>query len=405
MENFLRLFLTFIFIVVVSVAKSLYLSTLPLPKTTIINLNIEECDAQCLEEYLKNGEVFSFLSNYKQMPNDTNLTKEYETLRIKFNIYKFNQTKTIKIALMVPKDIIGRYTISTTNSILSYLLKKKVNFDFELFNSNDEKIENIKNCIEKIESNGFNFVIAPYTSEGVNNLLSIDTNLIFYIPTINKNEVSTQKTNFIFGGIDYKKQIEKLLMLTNNKIVIFADESNMGYKLSSYIENSNKQIVYKKIIPQKLTKFRSFIKYNRKLNDSSVFLNTPLIKTSLLASQFRFYKIKPYALFSTQINYNPLLLNLTQYGDRKNMYIANSIGDSNDKLVAINKLLDNNIVFNWINYSTSIGIDYIYTLYFDGNSKRLFNENIIDNQVQYSINISKPTKSAFKSITIFNQSD
>ena len=405
MENFLRLFLTFIFIVVVSMAKSLYLSTLPLPKTTIINLNIEECDAQCLEEYLKNGEVFSFLSNYKQMPNDTNLTKEYETLRIKFNIYKFNQTKTIKIALMVPKDIIGRYTISTTNSILSYLLKKKVNFDFELFNSNDEKIENIKNCIEKIESNGFNFVIAPYTSEGVNNLLSIDTNLIFYIPTINKNEVSTQKTNFIFGGIDYKKQIEKLLMLTNNKIVIFADESNMGYKLSSYIENSNKQIVYKKIIPQKLTKFRSFIKYNRKLNDSSVFLNTPLIKTSLLASQFRFYKIKPYALFSTQINYNPLLLNLTQYGDRKNMYIANSIGDSNDKLVAINKLLDNNIVFNWINYSTSIGIDYIYTLYFDGNSKRLFNENIIDNQVQYSINISKPTKSAFKSITIFNQSD
>ena len=388
---------------VISMAKSLYLSMLPLPKTTIINLETEECDAKCLENYLKNGEIFSFLSNYKQIPSDTNLTKEYEALKIKFNIYNFYKAKTIKIALMVPKNVIGRYTISTTDTILSYLLEKGVNFNFELFNSKNEKIENIKNSIKEIESKGFDFVIAPYTLKGVNNLLTLDTNLIFYIPTINHSEISTQKRNFIFGGINYKKQINKLLTLTNDKIAIFSDESSIGYKLSNYIENSPKQIVYKKIIPQKLTKFRSFIKRNRRLNDSSIFLNTPLIKTSLLASQFRFYKIKPYALFSTQINYNPLLLSLTQYEDRKNMYIANSIGDSDDKLVAINKLLNNNIVFNWINYSTSIGIDYIYTLYFDSNSKRLFNENIIDNQVRYNIQIVKPTKSAFENITMFDQ--
>ena len=378
---------------------------LPLPKTSLINLEVKECDSKCLENYIKNGEIFSFLSNYKQMPNDTNLTKEFETLCIKFNISSRNKAKIIKIALMVPKNVIGRYTISTTDTILSYLLQKGVNFNFELFNSKDEKVENIKNSVKEIEDKGFDFVIAPYTSKGVNNLLSIDTNLIFYIPTINKNEISTQKRNFIFGGINYKKQINKLLILANNKIAIFSDESSMGYKLSSYIESSEKQIVYKKIIPQKLTKFKSFIKRNRRLNDSSIFLNTPLIKTSLLASQFRFYKRQPYALFSTQINYNPLLLSLTQYEDRKNMYIANSIGDSDNKLVAINKLLDNNIVFNWINYSTSIGIDYIYALYFDNNSKRLFNENIINNQVRYNIQIVKPTKSAFENITLFDQSN
>ena len=378
---------------------------LPLPKTTIINLEIKECDNKCLKNYIKNGEIFSFLSNYKQTLSDVNLTNEYETLRIKFNVYNYNKVKTIKIALMVPKNIIGRYTISTTNSILSYLLQKGVYFNFELFNSKNEKIENIKNCIKKIEDKDFNFVIAPYTSDGVNKLLTLDTNLIFYIPTINKNEISTQKRNFIFGGINYKEQINKLLILANDKIAIFADKSSMGYKLSDYIENSEKQIIYKKIIPQKITKFKSFIKRNRRLDGSSIFLNTPLIKTSLLASQFRFYKIKPYALFSTQINYNPLLLSLTQYEDRKNMYIANSIGDSDNKLVAINKLLDNNIVFNWINYSTSIGIDYIYTLYFDNNSKRLFNENIINNQVRYNIQIVKPTKSAFENITLFDQSN
>jgi len=110
----------------------------------------------------------------------------------------------------------------------------------------------------------------------------------------------------------------------------------------------------------------------------------------------------PYALFSTQINYNPLLLSLTQYDDRKNFYIANSIGKSDTNLLAINKLLGNNILFDWINYSTSIGMDYIYTLYFNNNAKRLFNENIISNQVNYNISIVKPTKSSFKEIDIFN---
>ncbi len=384
-------------------AKSLYLSMLPLPKTTIINLEVQECNNNCLENYIKNGEIFSFLSNYKQTPSDTNLTKEYETLKIKFNIYNLKKVQNVKIALMVPKNVIGRYTISTTNTILSYLLGKKVNFNFELFNSNDETVENITNTIKKIENEGFDFVIAPYTLEGVKKLLSIDTNLIFYIPTINKSEVTTQKTNFIFGGIDYKKQIEKLLVFTNDKVAIFADESNIGFKLSSYILNSGKKVVYKKIIPQKLTKFRSFLRRNKKLENSSIFLNTPLVKTSLLASQFRFYKITPYALFSTQINYNPLLLNLTQFDDRKNMYIANSIGHSDDKLVAINKLLDNNILFDWINYSTSIGMDYIYTLYFDNNAKRMFDENILNNQVQYDIKVLKPTKSAFEDVVMFDR--
>ena len=389
---------------VISMAKSLYLSMLPLPKTTIINLETKECDTKCLDDYIKNGEIFSFLSNYKRIPNDTNLTKEYETLKIKFNIYNFQKVQNVKIALMVPKNVIGRYTISTTNTILSYLLEKGVNFDFELFNSNDETRENIENTIKKIEDEGFDFVIAPYTLEGVKKLISIDTKLIFYIPTINKSEISTEKTNYIFGGIDYKKQIEKLLVFTNDKLAIFADESSIGFKLSSYIQNSGKKVVYKKIIPQKLSKFRSFLKRNKKLENSSIFLNTPLVKTSLLASQFRFYKIVPYALFSTQINYNPLLLNLTQYEDRKNMYIANSIKQSSDKLVTTNKLLENNILFDWINYSTSIGIDYIYTLYFDNSAKRVFDENILNNQVQYDIQILKPTKSAFKQVIMLENS-
>ncbi len=398
----MRIFLSLFFISMISMAKSLYLSQLPLPVADIINLNTNECDKNCLKEYLKDGKVFSFISNYKNMTNDTNLSKDYETLKIKLNIFNTKKTNIIKIALMVPKNIIGRYTISTTNTILAYLLKKGVNFDFELFDSKDESLQNIQDTANKIESEGFRFVIAPYTYKGVKRLLSIKSDLIYYIPTINKNEITTQKTNFVFGGIDYKKQIEKLLVFTNDKIAIFADESDMGFKLSSYIQSNNDtRIIYKKIIPQKLTKFKSFLKYNKKLQGSSIFLNTPLVKTSLLASQFRFYKIRPYALFSTQINYNPLLLNLTQYEDRKDMYIANSIGKSDDALISTNKILDNNIFYDWINYSTSIGIDYIYTLYFNSEAQRLFDENILNNQVNYDIKILKPTKSAFSEVTIY----
>jgi len=398
----LRIFLSLFFISMISMAKSLYLSQLPLPVADIINLNTNECDKNCLKEYLKDGKVFSFISNYKNMTNDTNLSKDYETLKIKLNIFNTKKTNIIKIALMVPKNIIGRYTISTTNTILAYLLKKGVNFDFELFDSKDESLQNIQDTANKIESEGFRFVIAPYTYKGVKRLLSIKSDLIYYIPTINKNEITTQKTNFVFGGIDYEKQIEKLLVFTNDKIAIFADESDMGFKLSSYIQSNNDtRIIYKKIIPQKLTKFKSFLKYNKKLQGSSIFLNTPLVKTSLLASQFRFYKIRPYALFSTQINYNPLLLNLTQYEDRKDMYIANSIGKSDDALISTNKILDNNIFYDWINYSTSIGIDYIYTLYFNSEAQRLFDENILNNQVNYDIKILKPTKSAFSEVTIY----
>ncbi len=391
MRIFFILFITNIAII----AKSLYLAPLPLPKTYIINLDTKECGIKCLEEYLNNGEIFSFLANFKSEQNDNNLTKEYEAFKIKLNLSNAKNKELVKIALMLPKNVIGRYSINSTKSILSYLFMKGVDFKFELFDSKDESLQNIQETIKNIKNKGYNLVIALYTDIGAKRVLSIDSNLIFYIPTINKNEINTDKPNFIFGGIDYQKQIEKLLAYTNDKIAIFADQSNIGYKLSSYIENSGRKIVYKKIISPKTTKFKSFLRHNRRLNNSSIFLNTPLIKSSLLASQFRFYKIKPYGLFSTQVNYNPLLLSLTQYEDRKDMYIANSINKSDDRLVAINKILDNDIQYDWINYSTSLGVDYIYSLFFSSDTKRVFNENIINNQVSYEVRILKPTRSGF----------
>ncbi len=398
MKLFLTIFIIFSQLVF---AKSLYLSELPLPSVQIINLNTNECNTQCLNNLLSNGQIFSFLSKYNIISSDKNLTEKYHILTTLLNIKDNQSINQVSIALLFPKKIIGRYAISTSNSVLAYLLKQNISFKLELFDCHNETFPMIEKAVQNIQEQGYSFVIAPLTSKGVEELAKINTPLIFYIPTVNKNDFSFHRPNFIFGGISYKKQIEKLLPLTNDKIAIFSDESSIGYKLSRFVKDSDKSIVYQKVIPQSETRFRSFLKYNRRLENSSIFLNTPLIKSSLLSSQFRFYKIKPYAIFSTQINYNPLLLNLTQYDDRKDMFIANSIGTSNPDLVVINKLLGNDIRFDWINYSTSIGIDYLYSLYFDSNSQRLFDENIIDNQVQYKINIVKPTMSSFEEIDNF----
>jgi len=280
MELLLKIFLSLIFTTMLSLAKSLYLSQLPLPTTYIMDTSVKECDTKCLQTYLQNGEIFFFLSGYEKSISNANLSKAYKTLKIKLNIFNAKKANRVKIALMIPKNIIGRYSISTTNAILAYLLQKRVDFDFELFDSKDETLQNIQNTINDIESKGFKFVIAPYTDTGVKRLLTLKSNLIFYIPTINKNEIPTKKMNFIFGGINYKKQIEKLLAFTNDKIAIFVDKSSMGFKLSNYIQSDDKRVIYKKVIPQKLTKFRSFLRHNRKLNNSSIFLNTPLVKTN-----------------------------------------------------------------------------------------------------------------------------
>ncbi len=381
-------------------AKSLYLSNLPLPQTYIIKLDNKQCDKICLEDLLSNGEVFSFLSHYNPAQSDENLTNSYQMLRMSLNLQAQISANKISIALLFPKKIIGRYAISTTNSILAYLLNKNIDFQFETFDCQNELLPNIEKSVREIEEKGYRYVIAPFTLDGANTLSKVESKLIFYIPTVNKNDVNFSNGNFVFGGIDYKKQIEKLMPFTNDKIAIFLDDSTIGYKISSYIEDTDKDIVYKKVLPQNQTRFKQFLKYNRKLQNSSIFLNTPLVKSSLLASQFRFYKIEPYALFSTQVNYNPLLLSLTQYEDRKDMFIANSIKQSDFYLDTINEILFNDIEFDWINYSTSIGVDYIYSFY-NTDTPRVFSENIINNQVDYDIDIVKPTLSGFEELQIF----
>lgn len=159
-----------------------------------------------------------------------------------------------------------------------------------------------------------------------------------FIPTIHKNNIQISNQNIIFGSIDYDTQIATLLSKSNANIAIFSDGSALSSNLNSRILAQNNNARIYTIEGEKLD-FSRLLRSQGGVNNASIFFNTPLIKTALASSQLRIYNIHPYVLLSTQINYNPTFLSLTQQGDRENFIIANSINNHDDNLVYLNEIL------------------------------------------------------------------
>ena len=110
-------------------------------------------------------------------------------------------------------------------------------------------------------------------------------------------------------------------------------------------------------------------------------------------SQLTLYDTNATNLLSTQINYDPLLLSMTQYIDRENMIIANSLTEQNNILIETNSLLGNDIVYDWINYTTTVGIDYIYNEI--TGEEREYDVATKDGQMIYEIELLRPALSRF----------
>ncbi len=307
------------------------------------------------------------------------------------NINKGN----VKIALLVPKKVIGAYANSVSNSIISYLLFKDTQFQFEVFDSRDEEESSLIQKLEEIRAKGYQFVIAPLTAKGAEIVINTTPDLLVFMPTINKHEIGGAGGNIIFGGIDYKRQIDVLLNYANDKVVLFNDGSRRSNELADHIkEQAFERIVYAKDIKNIKTDFSGVIKRNSKLKKASIFLNMPIVKSSLVASQLTQHEVKPHVLLSTQVNYNPLLLKLTQFKDREFFYIANSIFYMDKRLKDINLLLGNSPDYSWIDYSASIGMDYIFAN--NLGDMRVFEEDIYQNQIEYKVRIEKAGSSSFE---------
>ncbi|WP_457743756.1 hypothetical protein [Sulfurimonas sp.] len=415
-------------------AQSFMISDIPLPKTYIQNLDPYECDDECLQTYLDDGMIFSFLAHAnKKLPN-----KELEEARVMnisiFNLGAFNSNGKLNIAMLLPYKKIGKYAASTTNAAFAYLMTKSNSFKLKSYKIESEDIADLQAAFQKIKEDGFDYVIAPLTKQGVENVIAIDPNLNIYFPTINKNDVTSVSPYLSFGGINYKKQSKLLLKKAVSPLVIFSDRSPTGKELAKYQkeeflhptidinetmsyedevsvyaqeDNNDKSLVddlnvseekhvINYTISRRTTNLERYLKENEKIINASFFINTPVIKTGMILSQLTLYDTNATNILSTQINYDPLILSMTQYIDRKKMIVANSITEENNVLIETNSLLNNDIVYDWINYSTTLGIDYFYNLI--TGEDREYKTPIQDNQMMYDIELIRPGLSKFSKL-------
>ena len=409
-------------------AQSFIISDIPLPKTYIQNLDPYECDELCLQNYLDNGMIFSFLAHADHELANKELNDVRKMNISIFNLGTFEGNGELNIAMLLPYKKIGKYAASTTNAAFAYLMTKNSSFKLKSYKIHSENRQDLLAAFNQMKVEGFRYVIAPLTKQGVENVIAIDPNLDIYFPTINKNEVNATSPYLSFGGINYKQQSKALLKEAVSPLVIFSDRSQTGKDLAKYqkeeflhptvdinetmsyedeisvyateenaSEEANSSEEEKNVITytisRRTTNLEYYLKDNEKIDNGSFFINTPVIKTGMIMSQLTLYDTNTTNILSTQINYDPLILSMTQYVDREKMIIANSITEENNIIIQANALLNNDIVYDWINYSTTIGIDYFYSLITGEN--REYKIPIEDNQVMYETELMRPGLSKF----------
>lgn len=383
-------------------AKATKLSDVPPAQDFYINLEPKECSKNCLLDLLKKGQFFSFLARFKEQFANDELKGKYQAfLRGAFDIYKgggkaFSPTSANpKIAVLIPQKTIKSYSVIVSNAILAYSANTKNKIAIEFFITEDES--SIETALDNIQNLGFNYVIAPVTDNALGVIASSKYDKIFfYIPTLHKSLASAQKTNIIYGGIDYEGQIKALLAKTSGKIASISDGSRLGNLLNRQIAmlepNAHLSIVEGKTIDLKAVLDKT------SLEGASVFLNTTLLKTSLISSQLKVYDMNVAKLLCTQICYDPALFSLTQPGDRSNMLIAISFNNIDKNLLANAKMLGIDLRYDRVAYPTMFGLDYIIKTFIDTSAQSYFFESVNNSQVEYKTHILQGTKSTFREL-------
>lgn len=426
MKHLLFLSLTFILLQ----AQSFLVSSIPLPKTYILNTETQECDDECLYQLVEDERFFSFLAHAKDKIEDPVLNDILLIQTSLFNVERMRQYTELKIAMLLPYKVIGRYAYSTTNAAFAYYLTKNRAFELKTYHAESEDSDELEKVLQKIEEDDFHYVIAPLTLKGAFNVASLDLPMHIYFPTINKDDMNISTDYIYYGGINYKKQLESLMPYASTPLTVFYDQNTLGKKLTQITKDeylyafdqniTQDRVIFKNEEGEELTveemhdlnlsyaskpNFFSFpiakhtsnleaqLSENMKIQEGSFLVNTPVVKSAMVMSQLTLYDVNTSNVLSTQINYNPELLLLTQPKDREKMIIANSINYHNNVMIESNSLLQNNIVYDWINYATTIGADYFYHLI--TSAHREYPQEMIQNQVEYPISIVRPTFSRF----------
>lgn len=308
---------------------------------------------------------------------------------------------TLKIALLSSPSVIGKYSKQCYDVSLATLLSYRIPIELVAYTLTDESETSIQTALKQIKEDDIDAIIAPLTLQGVKNLLHSGTSYTVFLPTVHKRDVGIAAENFIFGGIDYRAQLEALISYAGSSIAIFYSDSALGSSLNEMTKEvalTRKTNVSSGSYPIDLqgSKIVSYLGKPASFSNKSIVSHLPVVKTSMLLSHLTFAGIKEKNILSTQINYDPYLLTLTQYHDRKNMIITNSIIEQVPSIYESNAFMNQSLTYDWILYTTSVGIDTLVAHLTRG--ARQYSFRIVDSQVIYPIELVRPAMNSFEPI-------
>lgn len=303
--------------------------------------------------------------------------------------------KKEKLAIVFGSKIIGRYGIDAVNTVITYMMYQNLDYDIKVFDTLYEVPDKVSSTFIDLQNMGYTNVIAIFANESTVQSIPNINALTIYIPTLNKSNSLVRHKNIIYGAIDYDEQFKALLRFSNHKITEIYDTQKISDGFNLFMKNQQRSIVNKYFITRTTTNYKSLFANNAILQNSSLFLNSTVIQTAIVLSQLRVNEISPHVILSSQINYNPIILSLSQFEDRTSMLIANSIGSTNSKIKAIGNIIGSDLEYNWVNFSTIVGVNHL----FFNDSNLITGYKIIDNQVYYDVSIYRPAKFSFIKVT------
>ena len=356
---------------------------LKMPNQNMPVKKVEEDKKTVVEEFISNDSVIQEeIINNNGSNNEITQEENSEVLASSEPEIKFDSTKAnLKIAFVYPSSLVSKYAKNSINTVAAYLTFLNANYDLVVIDSQNESADSINNAFNKVKEEGITKVIALYTPNAINNLNTMSLNdIMVYLPLIEKKDSLSQNDNLIFGSISYEDQLKKLSYYSDGPNVLFYQNTYLGNKLKNSYENVVSYTTARKEIKSGETNFKNIVVDSR-LRNSSIFLNVDIVKSSLIMSQLRANDIYPKFIFSTQDK------------DREKMVLANSIEKIDNKLRDEILNFGGNINFEWVDYSTLVGANYLV----NGNNN-LIPTKIVENQAVYTPRLFKSTEYGFVEI-------
>ena len=311
------------------------------------------------------------------------------------NKIEIDTTKVkMKAAFLYPSNLVSKYAKSSINTVSGYLSHQDSDYELVVIDTENESASRIDSAFQEVKKSNIKNVIALFTPNAVGTLNNVVSNdLKVYLPLIEKKEVSSSNSSLIFGSISYEEQVKKLVNYSSGNNVMFYQDTYLGLKLKKSYESVVSDTRLKKEISKHENNFKGIVTGSG-LANSTLFLNTDIVKSSLILSQLRSYDIYPKVILSTQLSYDPLLMTLTQDKDRDKLIVANSIDVVDKELRDDIAISGGNIVYEWVDYSTLVGINYLYY----GKNSNLVPTKIENNQAMYNPKLFRSTEFGFSEI-------